>query len=130
MLIEFLNVVSVDKKPFAENFRLNIQPANHQLRLKVTYINGEDKIPVDLVVFNWSPKIEKFTLGISIDGKEMTTGMNFLVRLSYDVLKRHIKLTGNVAGKDIKFNITSVKDFLEIPKEITFPTFPKFQKGI
>ena len=123
MLVEFLNVISVDKKLFAENLRLNIQPETHQLRLKVTYISEEQKTPVDIVVFKWTPKLEKLNMAMVIDGKEMTTNTNFLLKLSYDIFKRQLKLSGNIAGNDVKVNITNMQDFLEIPKQISFPCF-------
>jgi len=119
MLIEFLHQVTVDKTPLIENIRLNIQPMSHQLRLKAVYLNGEIKTPVDIVVFNWTPKLDKLSLAISIYGKELTTGTEFHCKLSYDVFRQQLKLTGNIAGKNMKIIIASMKDFLEIPKYLT-----------
>ena len=119
MLIEFLNVIYVDKKPMAENIRLNIQPLTHRLRLKITYISGEEKTPIDVVVFKWSPKLDKLALSITIDGKDMTTNTDFLIKLSYDVLKRQLKLTGRVGDEDVKIHITNIRDFMEIPKLVS-----------
>jgi len=119
MLIEFLNQVTVDKVPLVENIRLNIQPLSHQLRLKAIYLNGENKTPVDFVVFNWTPKLDKLQLAILIYGKELTTGTEFHCKLSYDIFRKHMKLSGRIAGKDVKITIASMKEFLEIPRYIT-----------
>ena len=70
MLIEFLDTILVNKTPVVENVRLNLQPMKCQLRLKLTYIEGEVKTPLDFVVFNWSPQLDKLALSIKIDGKE------------------------------------------------------------
>ena len=118
MLIEFMNVITVDKKPFMEDVRLNNQPANRQLRLKLTYINGETKTPIDLVIFNWAPKIEKFNLAISIDGEERTTNTKFIIKVSYDVFKRQINVNGKVDDTDLKLSISNVKELMELPKHL------------
>lgn len=127
MLIEFMDVISVDKKPFAENLRLNVQPKTKQLRLKVTYINDDVKTPVDIVVFKWVPNIEKLSFGITIDGKELTTETSFVIRLSFDAFKRQLKITGNVSGRDINMTVSNMKNVLEIPKAI-LPCFPNSKK--
>jgi hypothetical protein len=118
MLIEFPNIISVDKNPMVENVKLNIQPESHRLRLKAAYLNGEEKTPVDIVIFNWQPKLDRLALSIIIDGREMTTNTNFLLKLKYDVIKRHLTLSGNIGSETIKTNINTAKDFLEIPKHI------------
>lgn len=102
-----------------ENIRLNIQPMSRQLRLKATYLSGEVKTPVDLVVFNWTPKLDKLSLAISFYGKELTTNKDFLCKLSYDVFRQHVKLSGSIAGNDVKISINSMKDFIEIPKYLS-----------
>ena len=116
MLIEIPHMICIDKNPIVEQIRLNIQPKDHQLRLKATYTNDSNSIPVDIVVFKWTPKLDKLSLSLAIDGKELTTNSDFLIMISYNVIKRHIKLSGNVAGKSIDMTVASIKDFLEIPK--------------
>lgn len=119
MLVEIIdNAIYIDKTAIAENCRLNIQPKNHQLRLKITYINGEVKTPIDIVIFNWSPKLDKLALSISINGKEMTTDTKFLLKLKYDVFKRQLKLAGKVGSEDVNILIANIRDFIEIPKLI------------
>ena len=118
MLIEFPQAISVDKNPLVKDIRLNVQAEKHQLRLKAEYIHGELVTPVDLVVFRWTPKLDKLSLSILIDGKELTTQTDFLIKLSYDVIRNNLKLSGNIAGKEIKKNLTSIQDFLEIPKYV------------
>lgn len=120
MLVEFLDIISIDKKPFAENLRLNIQPESHQLRLKVTYINGDEKTPIDMVIFKWLPRIEKLNMSIMIDGKELISKTEFVVKMSFDIFKRQIKISGTVAGQDIKVTIRDFKELLEIPKQLSF----------
>jgi len=119
MLIEFLDTIQVDKAPFAENFRLNINVKERQLRCKVTYIaNDGKKIPIDLVVYRWALNFEKLSPGISFDGKELITGNDFSLKVSYDVMKRQVKVNGKIATKDIQLQLKNAKDFLEIPKVI------------
>ena len=118
MLIEFPNTILIDKNPMVENIKINIQPDTHRLRLKATYLNGEEKTPVDIVIFNWQPKLDRLALSIIIDGREMGTNTNFLLKLKYDVIKRQLILSGNIGSDDIKSNITNIKDFLEIPKHV------------
>lgn len=119
MLIEFLDTIKVDKAPFAENFRLNIDVKDRKLRCKVTYINNDgEKIPIDLVVYKWALNIQTMNPGISFNGKELNTGNDFSIVISYDVLKRQVKVTGTIGWSDISMELKSVKDFLEIPKAI------------
>ena len=116
MLVEFLSTITVDKKPFAKNLRIKILPKTHQLRIKVSYINCDSEVPIDIVIYDWSMKFEKLNIGIVIDGREMVTNTQILLTISYDVLKRHCKLTGKIGNENIKFTINSLEDILEIPK--------------
>ena len=118
MLIEFLNTVMIDKKPFAENVRLNIQPPNKQLRLKATYFDGEDKLPIDIMGKWTNPKIEKLSVSMIINGIDMTANKDFLLKINYDIFKWQGKVVGKVSGKDVEIQISSIKDLLEIPKYI------------
>lgn len=117
MLIECRNApITVDKQPFIQDLRLNIQ--GHQMRLKAIYVNGDSNIPIDLVVYKWSVKLDKFQLCIIVDTEELTTKTSAVLKLSYDVLKQRATVSGNIGDKHIKKHITGIKDFLEIPKAI------------
>lgn len=119
MLIEFLSTISIDKKPFAENLRLNVDAKAKQLRLKVTYItNDGNRFPIDLVVFRWDLSLEKLSLSISFDGREMNTGNDFQIKFMYDVLRKQIKVVGKVSNRDLSIYVKSARELLEIPKAI------------
>lgn len=119
MIIEFLNVVMIDKQPFAENVRLNIQPTTKQLRLKATYFDDKGgSIPID-IIGRWTiPKIEKLSLSMNISGIDMITNKDYLLKINFDIFKWQAKVVGKVSGKDIKIQASSIKDLLELPKYI------------
>ena len=73
MLIECIGTpVNVDGKPLLKDFRLYIDP-EHRMRFKMKYLFGENEVPVDIVVYRYSiPKLDKLSLGITAEGKEMT----------------------------------------------------------
>ena len=114
MIIEFLDTILIDKSPVADNLRLNIKPETRQLRLKLNWLNQDRNIPIDLVIYNWSPYIDKLKFNLSIDGKELTSNKSFIVDLSYDIFKRRIKVKGNIGEEDVKYTASNIKDLLEI----------------
>lgn len=118
MFIDVPGLIQVDKQPLAENLKLNIIPEKCQLRFKAEYFNKDQKTPVDIVVFKWTPRLDKLCLAITVDGREMTTNTNFLIKISYDVIRRQLKISGNIHGREIKRYISSVAEILEIPKDI------------
>lgn len=119
MLIEILkNPVMVDGIEVLNNIRLNVTD-QHQLRLKMTYIDSNKvESDVDLVVFNWTaPKLEKLSLSISIDGKEMLRNIRFNLRLSYDFFKRSTKLRGKFGPHTVNKDLSNISDILMVVRE-------------
>lgn len=107
MLIEFLkSPILVDGRPVIINPRLNIT-GNHQLRLKMAYVQEDDEdVPVDIVVYNWTtPKLERLSIIISVDGKEMIRDIPFHIKITYDFLKSSWKLKGNFGSSVINQEI-------------------------
>lgn len=117
MIIEFLDKVLVDKAPIVENVRLNLKPEKRQLRLKLTHLKGGNKTPIDIVIFNYSPSIEMLNVALILDGKELNTSNNFRLKLSYDILKRKFKMSGNVTGKEVNYMASNIKDLLYITSD-------------
>ena len=119
MLIEFLNnQVVIDKVPLIENFRMNVQPETRQLRVKATYL-GVVKTPVDLVVYKWTPGIDKFKLAISVNGIEMVSNNKFDVKIYFDIIKRKVKIMGSINNNPIEYDIHNIKEFMEIPYKLS-----------
>lgn len=119
MLIEFLKEpILVDSVPVVKNIRLNIA-ANHQLRLKATYLQQsgpEDH--VDIVILRWTiPTLDKLSISISIDGKEMLRNLAFSLKLSYDFLHREWSLRGKFGTKAVNTKLESVASLITIVRE-------------
>lgn len=116
MLVEFLDSISIDKKPFIKNLRIKIDPQKHQLRLKAQYIIDNNDVPIDVIVFNWDLKFDKFNPILNIIGEERVTKNRFCLNISYNLFKQKLKVNGHVNGIEKSFNVNNIKDFLNIQK--------------
>jgi len=128
MLIDCIGTpVKVDGNEILKDLRLNVA-GNHQLRIKMTYLFAESEVPVDIVVFNYSlPKLDKTSLGIHINGKEMITGLTFRVWLGYNFLAKKWILKGNVGSKEIKREMSTFLEIIQVIKDQVKPVYTKHQ---
>lgn len=120
MLIEILKEpILVDSVPVVQNVRLNIA-ANNQLRLKATYLNqNAPEEHVDIVVFRWTiPKLDKLSLSITLDGKEMVRNLAFSLKLSYDFLHREWRLRGSFGTTAVNKKLEAVSDIMLIVRDL------------
>lgn len=122
MLIECIGTpVNVDGKPLLKDFRLYIDP-EHRLRFKVKYLFGDHEVPVDIVVYRYSlPKLDKLSLGISIEGKEMTHDVRYMLWLGYNFLDRKWTLRGTVGGRQVKYEMSTILEIVQVVKAIIEP---------
>lgn len=122
MLLEFLDrPVCIDHVPVMQNFRLNLLPDKHQLRMKAEFLStdGQDPKPIDIVVYQYTnPKLEKLSLAISITGEEMQRHMQFQVKLSFDFLKRKWKLIGSVGRTQVNREMSSAIEILQVIQDL------------
>lgn len=120
MLIEILKEpILVDSKPVLKNVRLNIVE-NNQLRLKATYLGQQDgaEEQVDIVVFRWTiPKLDKLSISISIDGKEMLRNLPFGLKLSYDFLHREWRLKGKFGNRQVNQTLESIGSIMLVVRD-------------
>lgn len=118
MLLEILKEpILVDGVERVKDVRLNIA-SNHQMRLKATYLSEGDDDPIDIVVYNWTvPKMEKLSLSISIDGKEMLRNIKFELKLSYDFLRRSWRLKGKFGSNHLNRELAMITDIFLIIQE-------------
>lgn len=119
MLIEFLKEpILVDSVPVVKNIRVNIA-ANHQLRLKATYLRQSDPDDhVDIVILRWTiPTLDKLSISITIDGKEMLRNLAFSLKLSYDFLHREWRLRGKFGADAVNKKLGSIGDLITIVRE-------------
>ncbi|MCM1220115.1 MAG: hypothetical protein NC548_37055 [Lachnospiraceae bacterium] len=126
MLIECIgNPVKVDGKDLLKDFRLNIA-GNNQLRFKANYLFEESEVPVDIVIFNYSlPKLDKLSLGITIDGEEMIKKIKFKLRLAYSFLDRKWIIKGTFGTREIKYEMSTFLEIIQVVKEQVRPCYTK-----
>lgn len=122
MLIECIgNPIKADGEEVLKDLRLNLAP-NHQMRIKVKYLFEESEVPVDIVIFNYSsPRLDKLSLSISIDGKEMTHKINFRVNLAYSFMTHKWTLKGTVGGNPVKKELSTFLEIFQVIKELIEP---------
>lgn len=117
MLIESNAPISINGVEVLQNVKLNIAK-NHQMRFKAAY-KAKKYINVDVVVYNWtSPKIDKLTLGITAEGKEMIRGLPFSLKLSYDFLRSHWKLNGSFGQSIVNRELASLGDLIVVFRDL------------
>lgn len=122
MLIECIGTpVNVDGKPLLKDFRLYIDP-EHRMRFKMKYLFGENEVPVDIVVYRYSiPKLDKLSLGITAEGKEMTHDVRYKIWLGYNFLDRKWTIKGTVGVNQVKHEMSTILEIVQVVKSIIEP---------
>jgi hypothetical protein len=118
VLIEFLEKpIRINGKEPVKDFRLNIAE-NHQMRCKMVWIGNEPEappVPIDIVVYEWTiPRLEKFTLSISIDGLEMVSKQRFNFKLQYDFMHKNWRLRGTINDRSVEKTMHSIVEVITI----------------
>ena len=117
MLLEIVeNKFVVDKNPYIQDVKLNLDVLAKLLRLKLKYITPEGLEPVDLAMSYDVPKVSVSSVSISVkfSGKERIRNISFQEELSFSLLKQSFHLRGNFGKKQIDQKINKASDILDI----------------
>lgn len=119
MLLEFVeNKVIVDKNPYIQDVKLNVDIMDQLLRLKLKYITPEGLQPIDLAMSFNAPQVSISSASITIkfSGKERIRNIFFQEELSFSLLQKSFHLKGNFGTKFINQKINKISDILDIIK--------------
>lgn len=120
MLLEVQNnQILVDKKPFIEDFRINVDPSRQLLRLKTKYVMlNQEQESVDLALAYTKPQISLPLVVIELTGQELLRNIEFNLTLSFHLLKMRFHIKGRFGGKKIDDQPTGIIDFLKLIKSV------------
>jgi hypothetical protein len=110
--------IIIDKNPYIQDLKINIDILQRLLRLKLKYIIPEGLEPVDLAMSYDIPQVSITSASISIKftGKELLKNISFQEELSFNLVNKTFHLKGIFGTKNINQKITKISDILEIIK--------------
>ena len=122
------SILECDGRKIAKGFKLNLIHEKRQLRFKsIFYDRKETEIPIDLVIFKYSDvSIKLPSIIFTANGKEMNNDCTFNLKLTINLLKRNLSLTGVVGNTSLEINarpinmkaITSmIEEFISVIKK-------------
>lgn len=112
------NKIIVDKNPYIQDIKINLDAWQQLLRLKLKYITLEGLEPVDLAMSYNIPQVSITSASISIKftGKELLRNISFQQELSFSLLHKTFQLRGIFGTRNIDQKIARISDILEIIK--------------
>ena len=105
--------ISMKGTTIIEKFALNIANTR-QFRCKLTAINGNNRIPLDVAVTSISPSICMGGAKIEILGIEMGKNLKIKLTAEYSVIKRSTSVKGNIGSINIFDTLANKEDAIKL----------------
>lgn len=119
MLLEIReNQIILDKIPYIQDVRFNLDVRQQLFRLKLKYITSTDLEPVDLAMKYHIPKISVTSASISIcfSGRELIRDISFHEEITFSLFNKTLHVKGNFGTKEINQKVDNIADILNIIK--------------
>lgn len=118
--------ITCDGVPVIEDLAFNLEK-NRQARFKTKLCRkDQSSVPVDLVVYEYTwPKLDKLTISVTFNGKEMIRNVRFSFKLSYAFTKHKWCINGNIGFLPINIESFKILEALSSLKDAILRVCPK-----
>lgn len=106
--------VTIDGEPFVQDIEMNIPNNDPRLKVKLIYLNGDEKIPIGVLIDRYTlPELDLGSTGISITvvGSEYKRQIPFSLDIGYNFIKRTWFIKGYINYQPVDEQFKSMKEF-------------------
>lgn len=106
--------VTVNGTPFIKDIELNVPKNETRLKAKFKYINGEEEIPIGILITQYTlPSLNASNTGlsISVEGSEYKHEIPFNLQIGYNFIKREWFIKGHIKFKRVDLSFKTLSEF-------------------